>query len=80
MTQIVDEERSWLEPAITGDELRRLLEAVKAALEEHNGPLCSSDLQSLVEAERASSPDDFAPLDESAAIDAADEMRAAYGR
>jgi hypothetical protein len=47
-----DEARSWLEQPMDADDLRELLMAVKAALEEHQGPLCSGDLASLADAER----------------------------
>ena len=51
MAHNIDEARSWLEQPMTADELRQLLEAVKAALEEHDGPLCLDDLARLASAE-----------------------------
>lgn len=51
MAHDIDEARSWLEQPMNADELRQLLEAVKAALEEHEGPLCLDDLARLAGAE-----------------------------
>ncbi|CAN7620450.1 hypothetical protein LJR219_004783 [Phenylobacterium sp. LjRoot219] len=53
----IDEARTWLEKPMDADDFRRLLMAIKAALEEHDGPLCSGDLASLVAAEREHTAD-----------------------